>query len=113
MHTQLHTLLLLHPLLCALAAGVVNLHRPKSAEVVTKPTCFLFPKDATISLSPTELTVDEEGPDPDTVTLCVVISNLPAEGLQCDLVATLTPMGETAGMYPAITSCVSAQNNPF
>ena len=53
-------------------------------------------KDATLTLTPTEFTVDE-GPNPDSAELCVVISNLPAEGLQCDLVATLTPMGGTAG----------------
>ena len=41
----------------------------------------------------------EEGSDPDSVALCVVISNLPAGGLQCDIVATLTPMEDTACMY--------------
>ena len=41
----------------------------------------------------------DEGPNPDSAELCVVISNLPAQGLQCDLVATLTPMGGTAGKY--------------
>ena len=41
----------------------------------------------------------DEGSDPDSVTLCVVISNLPAGGLQCDLVATLTPMEDTACMF--------------
>ena len=53
-------------------------------------------KDATLTLTPTEFTVDE-GPNPDLAELCVVISNLPAGGLQCDLVATLTPLGSTAG----------------
>ena len=41
----------------------------------------------------------DEGPNPDSAELCVVISNLPAQGLQCDLVATLIPMGGTAGKY--------------
>lgn len=60
--------------------------------------CIFHPKDATVSLTPTELTVDE-GSDPDSVNLCVVISNLPAGGLQCDLVATLSPIEDTACMY--------------
>ena len=62
--------------------------------------CFC-PKDATISLSPTEFTLDE-GSGHGPVTVCVVISNLPMGGLQCEIIATLTVMENTACMYPAV-----------
>ena len=76
------------------------LHKPHDVVYKTYMTVYICvcttSKDATLTLTPTEFTVDE-GPDPDSAELCVVISNLPAQGLQCDLVATLTPMGGTAG----------------
>lgn len=80
--------------MCNICVEVSCLKMPLTIYAVVCTTS----KDATLTLTPTEFTVDE-GPNPDSAELCVVISNLPAQGLQCDLVATLTPMGGTAGKY--------------
>ena len=75
-------------------------------------------KDATLTLMPTEFTVDE-GPDSDLAELCVVISNLADGGLQSVVVTTFILMGGTAGTALCIlllvvsVSLLSLQNSFF
>ena len=78
--------------MCNICVEVSCLKMPLTIYAVVCTTS----KDATLTLTPTEFTVDE-GPNPDSAELCVVISNLADGGLQTVVATTFILMGGTAG----------------